>query len=152
MRWIGCHCLMQTWIVWRGRWNNGPFRVGFIGRLDPIKRVTDLVQAAAVLGPRATLDIYGEGPDRAAIEREIEQWRCASGETARGDRRAGRGMVKMDVLVLPSEAEGFGLVLIEAMAAGVAVVASDVAGIRDVVTDGENGLLVPVRNPLAGRR
>ena len=50
------------------------------------------------------------------------------------------------LLVLPSLAEGFGLVLIEAMAAGVPVIATDVAGIRDVVRNGETGLLVPPSN------
>jgi 2-deoxystreptamine N-acetyl-D-glucosaminyltransferase/2-deoxystreptamine glucosyltransferase len=128
---------------------NSPFRVGFIGRLDPVKRVVDLVRAAAVLGERATVDIYGEGPDRPAIQREIDS--SGVGRLVRlhgvisGPREA---LGKLDALVLPSDAEGFGLVLIEAMASGVAVVASDVAGIRDVVSDGVNGLLVPPRNPL----
>ena len=49
--------------------------------------------------------------------------------------------------MLPSAAEGFGLVLIEAMAAGVPVVATNVDGIRDVVRDGVSGLLVPVASP-----
>jgi glycosyltransferase involved in cell wall biosynthesis len=52
-----------------------------------------------------------------------------------------------ELLVLPSQAEGFGLVLIEAMAAGVPVVATDVPGIRDVVRDGVTGILVPVGSP-----
>src|SRR5438309_425055 len=47
------------------------------------------------------------------------------------------------LLVLPSLAEGFGLVLIEAMAAGLPVIATDVAGIHDVVRPNETGLLVP---------
>jgi len=54
-----------------------------------------------------------------------------------------------DVLVLPSDAEGFGLVLIEAMAAGVPVIGTNVPGIRDVIEDGISGLLVPPRNPRA---
>jgi glycosyltransferase involved in cell wall biosynthesis len=53
----------------------------------------------------------------------------------------------MAVLVPPSDAEGFGLVLIEAMAAGVPVVATRVPGIQDVVEDGKTGLLVPPRSP-----
>ena len=51
--------------------------------------------------------------------------------------------------MLPSLAEGFGLVLIEAMAAGVPVIATDVPGIRDVVRDGVTGLLVPPGDPAA---
>jgi glycosyltransferase involved in cell wall biosynthesis len=56
-------------------------------------------------------------------------------------------LAQIGVLVLPSKAEGFGLVLIEAMAAGVPVVATDVPGIRNVVKHEVNGLLVPYANP-----
>jgi len=52
-------------------------------------------------------------------------------------------------LVLPSDAEGFGLVLIEAMAARVPVIGTNVPGLRDVIEDGVSGLLVPPRNPIA---
>jgi glycosyltransferase involved in cell wall biosynthesis len=123
-------------------------RVGFIGRLDPIKRLGDLVAAMAMVGADVSLDIYGEGVERAAIEAQINRLglrgRVVLHGAASGPNEALAGM---DVLVLPSEAEGFGLVLIEAMAAGVAVVATDVPGIRDVVRDGVNGLLAPVGNP-----
>ena len=53
------------------------------------------------------------------------------------------------MLFRSSQAEGFGLVLIEAMASSMPVVATDVAGICDVVKDGETGLLVPVASPPA---
>jgi len=59
----------------------------------------------------------------------------------------GEALKQIDMLVLPSDAEGFGLVLIEAMAAGVPVVATNVPGIRDVVTHEQTGLLVPPRRP-----
>lgn len=125
-------------------------RVGFLGRLDPIKRVPDLIRAMRFLDPPARLDIFGQGPQRADLERMI----IAEGMS---DRIFLRGVVadpkealaQMDLLVLPSAAEGFGLVLIEAMNAGVPVIATDVPGIRDVVRDQVTGILVPVESPSA---
>jgi glycosyltransferase involved in cell wall biosynthesis len=58
-------------------------------------------------------------------------------------------MHAVDVFVMPSIWEGFGLVLLEAMAAGRPIVASRVATIPEVVADGETGLLVPAGDPLA---
>jgi glycosyltransferase involved in cell wall biosynthesis len=58
-------------------------------------------------------------------------------------------MHAMDVFAMPSIWEGFGLVLLEAMAAGRPVVASRVATIPEVVVDGQTGLLVPAGDPLA---
>ncbi|HLL90783.1 MAG TPA: glycosyltransferase family 4 protein [Tepidisphaeraceae bacterium] len=123
-------------------------RICFVGRLDPIKRVPDLVHAVALLEPRYTLDVWGEGRDRAAIESAVDQCGVRSRVTVHGSTTTPQAALSAaDVLVLPSDAEGFGLVLIEAMAAGVPVVATDVPGIRDVVRDGDNGLLVPPRDP-----
>ncbi len=122
-------------------------RVGFIGRLDPVKRVTDLVEAVSRLD-RAELHIFGEGEDRSYIESAIHKFGCANRVTLHGQlTSAHTALEQIDVLVLPSDAEGFGLVLIEAMAAGVPVIATDVPGIRDAVQDGVTGLLVPARNP-----
>ena len=67
----------------------------------------------------------------------------------RGTVPAPEALAQSDLLVLPSEAEGFGLVLIEAMAGGVPIVATDAPGIRDVVRHESNGLLVPVGEPQA---
>jgi len=123
-------------------------RIGFIGRLDRVKRVPDLVQAVGRMEPWVQLEIHGEGPDRGRIEAEIQ--RLGIWERARlhgAIARPQEALAEMDVLVLPSEAEGFGLVLIEAMAAGVPVVATDVPGIREVVRNEITGLLVPVNSP-----
>lgn len=128
-------------------------RVGFIGRLDPVKRVTDLVSAMALLDPKFTLDIYGDGDERPRIQAEVARLGLSERVTLHGATRSPDAALRtFGLLVLPSEAEGFGLVLIEAMAAGVPVVATDVPGIRDVVADRVNGLLVPVGQParLAG--
>ena len=130
-----------------------PFPIGFIGRLDPVKRLGDLVEAAGILGAAVRLRIFGEGSERPVIERLI----AARGL---GDRVILHGAIdgpedalaQVGVLVLPSEAEGFGLVLIEAMAAGVPVVATRVPGIIDVVEHERTGLLVDPARPgeLAG--
>ena len=114
-----------------------PLRVAFLGRLDPVKRVPLLVRAVRSLDG-VELDVYGEGPDRANIEA------AAAGMTnvrLHGHTARERALATAGVLVLPSEAEGFGLALIEAMAAGVPVVGADVPGIRDVIRHGETGLL-----------
>jgi glycosyltransferase involved in cell wall biosynthesis len=127
-----------------------PHRVVFLGRLDPIKRLPDLLAAIALLNGFARLDVYGEGEERPRLMRQMEEMNLGQRVTLHGaisDPAA--ALQNAELLVLPSEAEGFGLVLIEAMAAGVPVVATDAPGIRDVVRDGETGLLVPVSSPTA---
>jgi glycosyltransferase involved in cell wall biosynthesis len=125
-------------------------RIGFIGRLDPIKRVEDLVTALSLLPADYTLDILGGGGQRDQIQSLISRLGLEGRAIMRGEI-AGSALVlgKTDVLVLPSDAEGFGLVLIEAMAAAVPVIGTNVPGIRDVIEDGVSGLLVPPRNPHA---
>jgi glycosyltransferase involved in cell wall biosynthesis len=121
--------------------------IGFIGRLDPIKRVTTLIWAMPMLDPGISLQIFGEGEDRPAIEAEIARLNLQSRVTLHGFVTAvAAALATLDVLVLPSAAEGFPLVLIEAMAAGVPIVATDVPGIRDVIIDGVNGILAPANN------
>jgi glycosyltransferase involved in cell wall biosynthesis len=121
------------------------YPIGFIGRLDPVKRIPDLIDAVMPLSDRASLDIYGAGPEHERIRRIGARTGCFTlhGEIA----SPARALSTMGLLVLPSEAEGFGLVLIEAMAAGVPVIATDVPGIRDVVRHEVNGLLVPAAAP-----
>lgn len=125
-------------------------RVGFIGRLDPIKRIDDAVAAISLLSEDVTLDIYGEGRQRGQIESVVRRLGLGRRVTLHGAiQGSAEALAGLDVLVLPSDAEGFGLVLIEAMAAGVPVIGTNVPGIRDVIVDGVNGLLTPPRNPQA---
>jgi glycosyltransferase involved in cell wall biosynthesis len=122
--------------------NSRPYPVVFLGRLDPVKDVPTLVAAVATLRPLVHLHVYGEGADRERIERTIAQLNAPV--TLHGATASPQSALQdAGLLVLPSLAEGFGLVLIEAMAAGVPVLATRVAGICDVVRDGETGLLVP---------
>jgi glycosyltransferase involved in cell wall biosynthesis len=122
--------------------------IGFIGRLDLIKRIPDLLHAMSLLRDDVHLDIYGEGRERPHIEALIRQLNLSKRVTLHGSiARPQEAFAGMSLLVLPSAAEGFGLVLIEAMAAGVPVVATNVPGICDVVRNGETGLLVPPGSP-----
>jgi glycosyltransferase involved in cell wall biosynthesis len=125
-----------------------PVRVGFIGRLDPIKRVPDLIRAVALLKETVHLHIFGTGSDRERLDAMVRRKHLQERVTFHGAiARPQEALATIDVLVLPSDAEGFGLVLIEAMAAGVPVVATQVPGICDVVRHKANGLLAPVRSP-----
>lgn len=125
-----------------------PAHVGFIGRLDPIKRIPDLLRAVQLLGNRVHLDVFGEGADRPQIEQVIHDLQLNKTVALHGVISTPKDALStMDLLVLPSAAEGFGLVLIEAMAVGIAVVATNVPGIRDVVRDGQTGLLVAPFSP-----
>jgi glycosyltransferase involved in cell wall biosynthesis len=121
-----------------------PLPVGFIGRLDPIKRLPDLIRAVGLLRGRVRLHIFGEGAERPELERLIRHLQLGEIVTLHGAvPRPQDALRHIGLLVLPSKAEGFGLVLIEAMAAGVPVLATNVPGIRDVVRDRETGILVP---------
>jgi len=124
------------------------FHVGFIGRLDPIKRIPDLLHAIKLLGPGVYLHVFGGGLERDGITATIAQLNLRDAVTMHGPvPRPQDALKQIDLLVLPSSAEGFGLVLIEAMAAGIPVIGTNAPGIRDVVKNGETGLLVPVGSP-----
>ena len=124
-----------------------PIRVGFIGRLDPVKRIDRLIEAMVELRARpweqpVECHIYGDGSMNAALRALVARHRLEAVVTLHGTiARPQDALKNIDALVLPSAGEGFGLVLIEAMAAGVPVIACDAGGVRDVIIDGQNGLL-----------
>jgi glycosyltransferase involved in cell wall biosynthesis len=133
-----------------------PLAAALVGRMLGFKGVGDLVEAARILKKRGVaLRLCLAGPtdmeNPAAIPRAtLEAW-------------AGEGAVEWlgpvkdvavlwrntAIAVLPSYGEGVPMALLEAAAAGRPMVASDVPGCREIVRDGETGLLVPPRNPKA---
>jgi glycosyltransferase involved in cell wall biosynthesis len=127
-----------------------PVPIGFIGRLDPIKRISDLIDAVKLLHGRIHLHIFGEGPERPVITQQISRLHLENLVSLHGAvARPQEALSQIEVLVLPSQAEGFGLVLIEAMACGIPVIGTNVPGIRDVIKPNETGLLVPPLTPAA---
>ncbi len=131
----------------QGREGRSVREVAFIGRLDPVKRIGDLLRAMRRFDGELRLSIYGDGDLRHALRDEIDQLGLRGVVQMRGTVPAVEALAATDVLVLPSEAEGLPMVLIEAMAAGIPIVATDAPGIRDVVRHEHNGLLVPVGQP-----
>lgn len=124
---------------------------GVVGRLTEQKGHTYLLDAfAAVVRelPSARLLVVGDGELHLALERQAARLRLDDSVTFTGHRAdVPRIMMALDVLVVPSLWEGFGLVLLEAMAAGKPIVASCVSAIPEIVADGETGLLVPPGDP-----
>ena len=117
-----------------------------VGRLDPIKGQDVLVDAMAVIArevPGAHLDLVGDGPSRPALEaqvRTLDLDRHVAFVGAVDDVRP--YLDAASIFVLPSRSEGIPLALLEAMASGLAVVATDVGGNREVIVSEECGTLV----------
>lgn len=132
-------------------WREGPL-VGVVARLHPDKGVANFLKAAsrvAPLFPKARFIVAGDGPLREELEGLVRRLGLGNAHFLgfRADSRALTGM--LDILVVPSLTEGAPLVVLEAMAAGIPVVATAVGGIPDQIRHGEEGLLVPPRDPVA---
>jgi glycosyltransferase involved in cell wall biosynthesis len=118
-----------------------------VGRLSPEKGQAGLLQAVAAVArdiPDLKLVIVGDGPDRGALDALVRDLNLPDQVTFAGrlsEQDTLREIAASDILVLPSFMEGLPIVLMEAMAVGVPVIASRVAGIPELVTDGESGLL-----------
>ena len=127
--------------------------VGVVARLEPEKGHPTLLEAwPAVLraAPDAYLLIVGEGSRRDALEAQARDLRIAHRVVFTGRRDDVPAVTAaLDVAVLPSYREAQGLSILEAMALSRPVVASNVGGIPEMITDGENGLLVPPHDPEA---
>jgi glycosyltransferase involved in cell wall biosynthesis len=124
----------------------GAITAGVIARLTDQKGHTVLLDALATTPELARLHlvIIGDGPLRAALEAQAARLKLSSRVHFLGARRdLGDLLSMMDLFVLPSLWEGLPLSLVLAMGAGLPVVSTSVAGIPELVLDGETGLLVP---------
>ncbi|MFA5926766.1 MAG: glycosyltransferase family 4 protein [Patescibacteria group bacterium] len=129
---------------------NNPI-IGSIGNLNSQKGHRFLIEAMSGIikkYPLATLEIIGDGEDRQSLERFINKLGLEHHISLLGHKKDVEKYLKhWDVFVLPSLAETFGIVLLEAMAMKVPVVATRVGGIPDVIENEKSGLLVRPRFP-----
>lgn len=125
----------------------------FVGRLAAVKGVPVLLDAMAKLhavDPEVRLVLVGDGSERLAIEARIVELGLKEAVTITGYLSQGdvaKQLSQADIFTLPSFAEGVPVVLMEAMATGLPVVTTRIAGISELVEDGVGGYLAPPGNP-----
>jgi sugar transferase (PEP-CTERM/EpsH1 system associated) len=127
-------------------WSEDARIVGTVGRLSPIKRQDLLVRAFALLHrtrPEARLLIVGDGPEAGALRQLSTALGIAEAVHFAGyHQRPELYLRLMDVFALSSDSEGMPMALLEAWAAGVPVVSTNVGGIPELIEEGRTGLLV----------
>src|SRR5689334_3794554 len=138
--------------------SDGVLRLLAVGRLVEKKGFDFLIAALAGLKIPFTLTIVGDGPERERLQQliilnNLENRVCFFGSATHSELP--RMYTEADVVVVPSvqdrsgDRDGLPNVVLEAMASGRAVVASDAGAITSAITDNENGLLVPPGDPVA---
>jgi phosphatidylinositol alpha-mannosyltransferase len=135
------------------RWQDGTRNILFVGRFEPRKGLLELLKAYRILrktGCDCRLLVVGSGPLAREARRYIAVRRLKGVEFLGrvSDEEKAQLYRTADVYVSPATGgESFGIVLLEAMAAGTAIVASDIHGYKGVVRRDREGLLVPPREP-----
>ena len=126
----------------------GDVCIGFVGRLTPVKAPEAMLNSFAAFRvrsrARARLVMIGDGPLAAALRRQAADLNLEGEVIWLGARDARPLMPGFDILALTSKSEGHPLVVLEAMARGLPIVATGVGGIVDTVQSGVNGFIAPV--------
>ncbi len=130
--------------------NSGFPIIGTVGRLDVEKGHEILLEAAQEViqsCPEAAFVIAGQGPIESDLKKTAEKLKLSQRVTFTGYfRNLSKILGIMDIFVLPSLSEGLPLTLLEAMAAGKPIVATDVGGVPELIINGQTGLLVKSRS------
>jgi len=128
-----------------------PIRLICVSRLIPRKGVHNLLDAFANLARgNIILTIIGEGPSESALKAHAEAIGIADDVTFEGSCTAEEVQahyLQSDIFVLPTRSDAFANVILEAMSAGLPVIASDVGGVAEAVADGNTGILVQPGRP-----
>lgn len=134
---------------------DGTLRIGMVATLELHKDHATLLRAVRLLVERGCpiqLQLVGAGPQEPVLKGLAQELNLSSAVTFEGNvtqpevRRIVHGL---DILVHASRSESFGLAVLEGMAAARPIVAADTPGVRELVRDGQTGLLVPERSPEA---
>lgn len=129
---------------------NERYTVGFIGRLVKEKGIIEFLNTAkTILSKRTDVDfvIVGYGPMQEYIDRYIKKHKLEGNISCLGFRKdANNIMQDFDIFLLPTYREGLPRTVMEAMAAGIPVVTSDIRGCRQLISHGENGYLSKLRD------
>ena len=132
-------------------WEGWSPRAITVARLDPVKDQATMLRAIRRVVdecPAFRLDLVGDGPSRESLERLTAELGLEGHVRFLGYRQDVATLLRRpQVFLLSSISEGISLTLLEAMAAGLPVVATDVGGNREVVLNGATGALVPSREP-----
>ncbi len=140
---------------------NGVFTIGYVGRLTPFKGLDEFLAAVSLVIRKTTsvqFSLFGEethqkllkGNYKMSLEKRGHELHIEKYVTFHGFVEDQRKIYsQIDCLVLPSYREAFPFVILEAMASGVPVIATNVGGIPELIADGETGFLIPPKNPKA---
>lgn len=124
----------------------------FVGRLHPIKGLSYLIEAMKIIHqryPKSRLLIVGDGDERDYLNMIVKNSNLNECVTFIGkvpNKSIPEYMALADILVLPSLSEGFPVVILEAMACGLPIVATKIRGNQEIIKDWDNGFLVEPRN------
>jgi glycosyltransferase involved in cell wall biosynthesis len=156
MNGVDASCFFPGETPHRGRWldNGGPL-IGFVGSLREAKDPMLFLEVAAGVErelPRARFVMVGDGGMRAEVEAVVRGGRLGGGKVILAGELSDIPdvMRALDLLVVTSNREGCCNAILEAMATGVPVVATNVGGNPDLIVDGENGRLFPHGDAAAG--
>jgi glycosyltransferase involved in cell wall biosynthesis len=120
----------------------------FVGRLDPVKSISTVIEALARSldrNPDLYLQIVGDGPERATLEAQAKALGVSKMVGFVGNQKdVQRYLRSADLFVLPSVTEGISNALLEAMASGIACLATPVGGNLEVLAQGRYGMMIPV--------
>ena len=127
-----------------------PPRFLFVGRLHSVKGILPLVKAMRHAPEHYRLDVIGDGPQKDEIQSTIEKYGLEQRVRLLGaypNEKVQQVLPYYKALVLPSHYETQGIVLLEALACAVPVIASDIPAIRETIEHGQQGLLCPPDQP-----